>query len=357
MKRIVLTGGGTAGHVTPNLGLIPHLRATGYEIHYLGTAEGIERELVGNLPEVTYHTITAGKLRRYLDLKNLSDPFKVVKGAAQAGRLMGKIKPEVVFSKGGFVSVPVVLGAASHRVPVVLHESDLTPGLANKLCIPFAKKVLTSFPETARQLGDKGVYTGAPVRESLLQGDPARGRKIAGLAAGKPILLSMGGSQGAQAVNALLRQALPSLLPRYQVIHLCGKGNLDEALVNTRGYYQTEYASDELPHLMAAADMILSRAGSNSIFELLALQKPNLLVPLPLSASRGDQLDNARSFEQQGFSMVADQDSLTPGSLAAAVDALYAQRQRFAKAMAEAEGANGLMRIYEEILRCAKPRQ
>ena len=152
MKRIVLTGGGTAGHVTPNLALIPRLLADGWDVHYIGEADGVEKRLIAAVPEVTYHSVSTGKLRRYFDVKNFTDPFKVVKGIGQASKLMKQLKPDVVFSKGGFVSVPVVYGARLHKVPVLLHESDMTPGLANKLCAPFARRILCTFPRIAKRL-------------------------------------------------------------------------------------------------------------------------------------------------------------------------------------------------------------
>ena len=175
MKRIVLTGGGTAGHVTPNLALIPRLLADGWNVHYIGEENGVEKRLTASIPGVTYHSVSTGKLRRYFDPKNFTDPFKVIKGVGQASKLMKKLKPDVVFSKGGFVSVPVVYGARLHKVPVLLHESDMTPGLANKLCAPFARKILCTFPEAARGFGEKGVYTGTPIRPEILSGSREKG--------------------------------------------------------------------------------------------------------------------------------------------------------------------------------------
>ena len=280
MKKIVLTGGGTAGHVTPNIALIPELKKAGYEIYYIGSYEGIEKKLIEKLG-IPYYGISSGKLRRYIDLKNISDPFKVLKGFAQARKLLKKIKPDVVFSKGGFVSVPVVVAAKSRKIPCIIHESDMTPGLANKICIPCAVRVCTNFPETLKHLpAEKAVLTGSPIREELFKGDKEKGLKFCGFDNSKPVILIIGGSLGAVAVNNAVRGILPELLKKFQVIHLCGKGKKDDSLVGTKGYVQYEYISEELPDLMAASDIMISRAGANAICEILALKKPNILIPL-----------------------------------------------------------------------------
>jgi UDP-N-acetylglucosamine--N-acetylmuramyl-(pentapeptide) pyrophosphoryl-undecaprenol N-acetylglucosamine transferase len=354
-KIIVLTGGGTAGHITPNLALIPLLQARGWEVHYIGSRAGMERELAGSLPGVQYHAISSGKLRRYLDLKNLSDPFRVMAGAAQAYGILRRLKPRVIFSKGGFVSVPVAYAARLARVPMVLHESDLSPGLANRLAMPSATRICTTFPETAVLLGRKARHTGTPIRSVLLTGDPAKGLRMCGFAAaGLPVILMMGGSQGAASLNAFLRQALPKLLKSFRVIHICGKGNVDEALKSTKGYAQFEYVGDGLADLLAAAGLIVSRAGANSIFEFLALKKPMLLIPLPLSASRGDQIENAKSFEKQGFACVLDQDGMTAESLYDAVMNAWARRDGMKRAMEARARADGTAAVLEEIERAAK---
>ena len=192
MKKIVLTGGGTAGHVTPNIALIPELKKAGYEIYYIGSYEGIEKKLIEKLG-IPYYGISSGKLRRYIDLKNISDPFKVLKGFAQARKLLKKIKPDVVFSKGGFVSVPVVVAAKSRKIPCIIHESDMTPGLANKICIPCAVRVCTNFPETLKHLpAEKAVLTGSPIREELFKGDKEKGLKFCGFDNSKPVILIIG---------------------------------------------------------------------------------------------------------------------------------------------------------------------
>lgn len=333
MKKIILTGGGTAGHVTPNLALLPGLQARGYEIRYIGSYNGIERKLIENAG-IPYDGISSGKLRRYFDLKNFTDPFRVIKGYAEAVSLMRKYRPDVVFSKGGFVSVPVVLAAKLFKIPTIIHESDMTPGLANKICIPSAAKICCNFPETLQYLPkDKAVLSGSPIRKELLEGDRLIGLQYAGLSANKPVILVIGGSLGSVAVNKAVRSILPKLLETYQVIHICGKGNLDESLIGREGYVQYEYVDAPLRHLFAAADMIVSRAGANSICEILALRKPHILIPLSAAASRGDQILNARSFEKQGFSTVLEEEAVTDESLYQAIQNTYDNRQQFIDAM------------------------
>ena len=347
MKRIVLTGGGTAGHVSPNQALIPHLLEEGWDIHYIGTKNGIERTLIEPMQGVTYHAVSSGKLRRYFDWKNFTDPFRVIAGAFQSAHLMRRLKPDVCFSKGGFVSVPVVVGAWLHGVPVLCHESDLTPGLANKICARFAKKVATTFPECAQALAPKGVFTGTPLRPELFSGSREKGLAMAHFTADKPVLLMMGGSLGAQSVNAALRAALPKLLPHMQVFHLCGKGNLDASLENTPGYKQFEYLSDELPDAFACADIMLSRAGSNSLSELMALCKPALLIPY--HSGRGDQVLNANSLKARGLAHVMPQSELTAESLPPAIDALWADRELLRQRLAALPDADGTQLVLDQI--------
>ncbi len=334
-KKIVLTGGGTAGHVTPNLALLPALKEKGYEISYIGSYEGIEKQLISDAG-IPYRGIATGKFRRYFDLKNFTDPFRVIKGFAEAKKALKEIQPDVVFSKGGFVSVPVVRAAASLKIPCIIHESDMTPGLANKLCFPVAKKVCCNFPETVSLLpSEKAVLTGSPIRAELLEGDKEKGLAFCGFHPGKPVILVIGGSLGAAAINKAVREALPLLLDDFEVVHLCGKGKLDESLVNKFGYKQFEYITEELKDLFAAADIVISRAGANSICELLALKKPNILIPLPASASRGDQILNAKSFEEQGFSLVLDEETLTTERLVEGIHELYCNRKSYQAAMLE----------------------
>lgn len=353
MKRIVLTGGGTAGHVSPNLAILPYLLKDGYDVHYIGTRDGIERKMM-DVEGVTYHIVKSGKLRRYFDWKNFTDPFRVIAGAFQASHLMRKLKPDVCFSKGGFVSVPVVVGARLHHVPTLCHESDLTPGLANKICSRFADQIATTFPECAEMLGKKGVFTGTPLRDSLFEGDRAKGLSICGFDGSKPVLMMMGGSLGAQSVNKCLRECLDELTEEMDVIHICGKGNLAEELKGKKGYVQFEFVSEELPHLMAAADLILSRAGSNALCEFAALCKPMLLVPYPKGASRGDQILNAQSFEKRGLCKVLLQENMTKASLFEALKALYRDRETLTAALKNNPAANGTQTILSMIKKLEK---
>lgn len=344
-KKIVLTGGGTAGHVTPNLALLPHLQNKGYEISYIGSYEGIEKKLIADY-DIPYYGISTGKLRRYFDPKNFTDPFRVIKGFAEAKKILKEIKPDVVFSKGGFVSVPVVRAAASLKIPCIIHESDMTPGLANKLCIPVAKKVCCNFPETLNHLPEgKAVLTGSPIREELSKGNKLAAYEVCGFTANKPVIMVIGGSLGSMAINKAVREALPTLLHDFQVVHICGKEKIDNLLLTTKGYHQFEYLKAELKDIFAMADLVISRAGANAICEILALKKPNLLIPLPAGSSRGDQILNAASFEAQGYSMVISEDDLTKEFLVAKVQELYCNRNSYIEAMKNSEQSDSIKTI------------
>ena len=333
MKRIILTGGGTAGHVTPNIALIPRLRELGYDIQYIGSYKGIEKELIEPFG-IPYHGISSGKLRRYFSVQNFTDPFRVIKGFGEAHSIIKELRPDIIFSKGGFVSVPVVLAGKRCKVPVIIHESDMTPGLANKIAIPSATKVCCNFPETLESLPeDKAVLTGSPIRQELLSGNKIAALDMCGFSADRPVILVIGGSLGSVAVNNAVRLALPDLLEHFQIVHLCGKGKIDESLSSMDGYAQFEYIKNELRDIFALADIVISRAGANAICELVALRKPNLLIPLSANASRGDQILNARSFERQGFSMVLEEEDLTKESLLEAVRKLYTTRGTYMDAM------------------------
>ena len=289
MKHIILTGGGTAGHVTPNIALIPALQEKSYKISYIGSYNGIEKQLIEELG-IPYYGIASGKLRRYFDLKNFSDPFRVIKGYFQAKSLMKKLKPDVVFSKGGFVTVPVVIAAGKRHIPAIIHESDMTPGLANKLCLSSATKVCCNFPETVNNLPkDKAVLTGTPIRQESIQ---------------------------------------------------------------LTGYVQYEYVQEQLPDMFALADVVISRAGANAICELAALSKPNLLIPLSAKASRGDQILNARSFERQGYSMVLEEEEITEASLLEAIRKLYQERNKYIAAMSAGKNLNSIQHIVNLIEEC-----
>ncbi len=349
MKRIILTGGGTAGHVTPNIALLPRLKELNYDIHYIGSYNGIEKELIEQFG-IPYHGIATGKLRRYFSVQNFTDPFRVLKGMSEAKKLVKVLQPDVIFSKGGFVSVPVVLAGKSCKVPTIIHESDMTPGLANKLSIPSATKVCCNFPETLDHLPEgKAVLTGSPIRQELLRGDKFKAREFLNFKSDKPVILVVGGSLGAVAVNNAVRALLPELLKSYQIIHLCGKGKVDESLNGVEGYAQFEYIKEELKDLFALTDIVISRAGANAICELLALRKPNLLIPLSATASRGDQILNARSFERQGFSVVLEEEELTNEVLLSAINKLYENRESYIETMKQSSQQNSIDTIIDLI--------
>ena len=352
--KIILTGGGTAGHVTPHLSIIPKLLEDGHEIHYIGTEDGMEAGIISDVEGVTYHAIPAGKLRRYHDWKNFSDMFKAVRGVREARKIIKEIGPQIIFSKGGYVGLPVVIAAKECGVPALIHESDMTSGLANRLSLPFAKALMCTFPETAKAVGKKGIYVGAPIREELFKGDPARGRRYFGFDDSKPVLLVMGGSSGAQAINRAVRGILEDLTGCFQVLHICGHGNLFDIYERTPGYWQTEYLHAELADALACADVVVSRAGSNSICELLALRKPSLLIPYPSTASRGDQEVNAASFERRGFARVLEQKDLTGETLLEKIVEVYHDRGEIIDCMRREPMVNGRDKIIELIYQYAK---
>lgn len=348
MKRIVLTGGGTAGHVTPNIALISVLHQEGWDIHYIGSYQGIEKELIKQ-QNIAYYPIASGKLRRYKSLENLKDPFKVIKGLWDAYKILSRLKPNVVFSKGGYVTVPVVLAAKLLSIPVIIHESDITPGLANKIASKGAKTICVNFPETLQYVGNKGVLTGTPIREELFNGSKNEALKLCGFTGERPILLMMGGSLGSVKINTALRAALNELTTDFDIIHICGKGNLDEALIGHKGYYQFEYVGGELPHLFAAAEMMLSRAGANALAEVVALKIPTLLIPLSQKASRGDQILNAHSMQNQGYASVVMEEELTKQLLIKSIYALYKDKEKYRKAMSKATEKSGIEKVMCEI--------
>lgn len=342
MKKIVLTGGGTAGHVTPNIALAQILQQKGYKIDYIGSKTGIEKELI---TDFSYHAISSGKLRRYVDMKNLSDAFKVVVGVTDAIKVLKKIKPDVIFSKGGFVTVPVVIAGRFLKIPIIIHESDITPGLANKISNPFAHTICVSFPETIQHLPkNKAVLTGPPLREEIFHGDKQKGIRLTGFSDRKPILLVIGGSLGSIKINECVRNSLDKMLDKFCVVHICGKGNKEDD-IQKKGYIQFEYVTDELPDLLSAADVVISRAGSNAIYELLALKKPHLLIPLSKNASRGDQILNAQSFEKQGFSKVLQEEEMNEESLLASIWEVYSSKAQYVSAMEGSNLKNGVTEI------------
>lgn len=326
-KHILFTGGGSSGHVTPNISLIAEAQQNNWQVSYAGSKEGIERSLIAPLA-IPYYAINSGKLRRSFSWQTALTPFKVLQGIAQAYFLCKKIKPDLVFSKGGFVAVPIVIGAFLRGIPVIIHESDLTPGLANRLSFPFAKKVALSFEQSTRYFRKqkKLMYTGTPIRTAMLQGNAEKGKIFCAFETDKPILLVYGGGLGSAAINQAIRDSLPTLTQMFDVVHCTGKGKSDPAYNELPGYRQFEYLHDELADVMAAATLVVSRAGANSLYELLALRKPHLLIPLSKKASRGDQIDNAQYFANLGLSSVLLEENLTADSLLENIQKLAAQR-------------------------------
>ena len=344
----MLTGGGSAGHVTVNLALIPLLIDAGWEIIYLGSFNGIERELIANTAEVTYYGISTGKLRRYFDRENFIDVFRVLKGIVEANKIIRQEKPRVVFSKGGFVSVPVVIASRFNNIPIITHESDLTPGLANRINMRFAQKICTTFEDTLQHIpSETGEYIGAIVRPELKQGNAERGRIFCQFNTTKPVILVAGGSLGSWYINQTVRSLLDPLLENFQIIHICGKGNLKP--LERPGYKQFEYISQELPDLMSLCDLAISRAGSNFIFEFLALKKPMILIPLPKKSSRGDQIDNAKVFAKQGFAEVILEEDLTKERLLNSIDTIFDNREQYLNNMKDYNSDRSLSRLFDLI--------
>ncbi len=348
MKTIVLTGGGTAGHVTPNIALLPKLIEEEWTISYIGSKNGIEKELISAL-DIPYYEISSGKLRRYLSIENIKDPFKVVKGLLDSYKLLRKLKPDVVFSKGGYVSVPVVMAAKFLNIPVIIHESDITPGLANKIAGRSASKICVNFPETLKYVGSKGVLTGTPIRQELFKGRKCDGAKLCKFEDNKPVLMIMGGSLGSVKVNNAVREALGEFTEKFNVVHICGRGNLDESLNSIKSYRQFEYVGAELPDLFAVTDIILSRAGANALAEIIALAIPNVLIPLSKEASRGDQILNAASMQKQGYSEVIQEEELNKDILIETINKVYMNREFYCNTMTANKNNNGTTNVLQEI--------
>lgn len=356
MKKIVLTGGGTAGHVTPNIALIEKLKQNNYEIYYIGRKEKdkeiIEKKLI-ELQNIPYFGISSGKLRRYFSVENAKDIMRVLKGTTDALLVLKKIKPDIVFSKGGFVTAPVIFASKILKIPVIIHESDLTPGLANKLSMPHSKVILTSFEETIKYLPEqKGIVSGPPIREEIFNGNIDIAKKLCNFTDNKKVILIIGGSTGAKKINETIFNSIENLAQKYNIIHIVGKGNLNT--IGNPSYYQVEYLNDELKDCLKYADIVISRAGSNSIFEFLALNKPNILIPLSKNSSRGDQILNANVFSKNGYSLVIQEENLNEQSLIEKIDFLISNKDTFVKAMKQSDFTNGTDKIIEQIIKYTK---
>ena len=353
--HVLFTGGGSAGHVVPCLPLIEHFLRLGTTVSYIGSHSGPEAALI-KPTGAAFFAIRSGKLRRYWSWRNVADVWWVVVGILQAWRLVRRLEPAVLFSKGGYAAFPVVVAAWLTRVPVVAHESDLTPGLANRLSLPFVAAVCTTFAVTQFPVRNVPViHTGTPLRHALTTGEAARGRALVGEPE-LPLVLVVGGSLGSSALNAAVRAALGELLEWCCVAHVCGPGHVDATLTARAGYRQFEYVGDGWGDLLAAADVVVSRAGANSLYELVALRKPHLLVPLTRQASRGDQLENAAYALERGWSRVLPEDQLEPARLCEAVRRLYTDRDAVMAALADAGLGDGTAATARIICRFARQR-
>lgn len=335
MSKIIFTGGGSAGHVTLNLALIPYFLQKGWKVVYIGSKTGIEKDLIKKFDAVKYYAIETGKLRRYFSWQNFLDALKIPVGIFQAVGIVLKEKPDIIFSKGGFVSFPVVLAGYVCKVKSVMHESDVTPGLANKMSLPFVSRFFTTFDDTVKYVKNKAKvdYIGPVLSDRFNGADKKRGLDFLKFEEDKPVLMFVGGSLGAKTLNDAVRQNLDALVQKYQVIHICGRGQTDESL-NKKGYKQFDFVDTEFKDLMKAADVVISRSGSNAIFELLSQQKPMVLVPLPTGSSRGEQSLNAKSFAAKGYAeIIRDEDLKDSKLFLEVIDKVFANRETYEKAM------------------------
>lgn len=318
--RVVFTGGGSGGHVFPGIAIIERLKSKrpDVEIFWIGSGAKMEREIVGRFG-IAYHAIPSGKLRRYLSFRNVIDVFKIIAGIAASVRLLRRLRPALVFSKGGYVSVPPVLAARVLHIPVFTHDSDVDPGLATRINSRFAERIFVAYEESraffpASRQGAI-VVSGNPIRAEIMAGDAARGRKFVGAAQGKPMLLVLGGSLGAQQVNELIRKSSELLQQYYHIAHQTGPTG--SAPTAAQSNFTVDFLASEYSDVLAAADLVVARAGGGTLWEIAARGKPSILIPLDTSSSRGDQLKNARRFEEHGAAIVLEGKDATAGSLSA----------------------------------------
>lgn len=339
--KIVLTGGGTGGHIYPNIALLPKLKEKFNNIYYIGETDGIEEKIVKN-NDIEFFGISCTKLIRSLTPKNLLIPFELMKSVKQAKQILEKIKPDIVFSKGGYVSLPVCMASKKLKIPVIVHESDYSFGLANKLSIKYAKKVLTSFPINYSNKMDFQ-YTGTPIRDEIIKATPLRT-----FSNFKPTLLVVGGSSGAQSLNELVRNEISEITKKFNVLHLCGKNKVDNNIIS-ENYLQEEY-SNNMGGLMKGADIIISRGGANALFEITQLNKPSLIIPLSNSSSRGDQVENAKFLAGKDLVMLFDPKQ----KLATQIDVLYENRVKFQTNLKNCKLKDGKDNIIDAILSLGK---
>ncbi|KXT73754.1 transferase [Streptococcus sp. DD10] len=348
MKKIVFTGGGTVGHVTLNLLLIPKFIEDGWQVHYIGDKNGIEyQEISRSGLDVTFHSIATGKLRRYFSWQNIWDVFKVAFGIVQSLGIMLRLRPQALFSKGGFVSVPPVIAARLSGVPVFIHESDLSMGLANKIAYKFATKMYATFEQTSglakvkhvgavTKVADKGEYDSQQIEKIKQYFD----EKL-------PTILFVGGSAGARVFNNFISGYQDELTSRYNIINLTGDSSLNSLEKNI---YRVDYVTNLYQPLMHLADLVVTRGGSNTLFELVAMKKLHLIIPLGKEASRGDQLENAAYFEKKGYAATISEADLSLTSLENTIQQLLENKRNYYRAMQESQEIKSLEEFYELIL-------
>lgn len=351
MKKIVLTGGGTGGHITPHLAVIPKLNENGFKTYYIGSEEGMEKDIMKKI--MPYYSVTTCKLKRKLDFSNLLIPFKLIKGVLEAKKILKEIKPDIIFSKGGFVAVPVVLAAHSLKIPVITHESDYSLGLANKIIKNKCYKVCTSFENLAKNLKN-GYFTGSPVRKELLNGNKQIIMQKYNFDDKKPNVLFIGGSLGSKTINEKVFKGAERLCKNYNIIHLVGKNNINNN-VKIPNYVQIEFV-ENIKDLYAFSDIVVTRGGSNVLFELLALKKPMLIIPLSKKESRGDQLLNAEYFKEKGYANVLLEENLTVNTLEMGIEKTFSNKNLL-KGNMKADFKNGTDAIVDLIVKTVKNKE
>jgi UDP-N-acetylglucosamine--N-acetylmuramyl-(pentapeptide) pyrophosphoryl-undecaprenol N-acetylglucosamine transferase len=326
---IAVTGGGTGGHIFPVVAVIEELRGRGVlDLCWIGEKGGKEQEWSSSLG-VPYFGIRTGKLRRYFSFQNLTDIFSVLVGIVQAHRILKRAKPAVLFSKGGFVSVPPALAARRLNIPVVTHESDMHPGLATRIIARNASVVCVSFERSAAAFEGRRVeYTGNPVREALRSADPSRGARFLDFQDPLPVVTVLGGSLGASSLNRAVQEMREEGQLSFNLVHQCGRGKVDQGPDRERRFRRFEFIGDEIGDVLAVSDLIISRAGAGALCEIGFLGKPSILVPLPRSKSRGEQIENARSFQKRGAALVIEDERLSGGTIVSAIEDLLHNPER-----------------------------
>lgn len=348
MKKIVFTGGGTAGHITPNLAIIEQLKD--YDIYYIGSS-GMEKEIVSKYKNIKFVEIPAVKFIRSLTPKNLLLPFKLIKSINATKKILKEIQPSLIFSKGGFVSIPTCLAGNSLKIPVITHESDLTVGLANKIIAKKAKYLCCSFKETADNFKKNSIFTGSPIREKIFKGNKFNVISKHKTTTNKPIILVTGGSSGAKAINNAIWENINDLCDKYVIIHITGKNNLNSKITH-KNYIQIDFTNN-IEDYFAASDIVISRAGSNTIFELLAIKKPMILIPLPKDQSRGDQLLNAENFNNQGIANILYQENLNKENLLRKITETLLKRSEYINNMKKLDftcGNDNIIKLIKKYL-------